>query len=575
MNDTLFTDKKITFDLDSMEIIYFFIPEFHVFREYGVSLYPRYNIQVLEYESENHFLKICIKEKVNFIDLFEKERINLKIICGKNGVGKTTFLDLLSGSENPGGIISLSTDLEVKKNNCSQRDISCITIYKDKNDNFASTEKVYISFNNKEIVLDSSIPVNSYEERCEACVNHNIIQIDGWEFEKNILNSYFENPELYDDIFLPNGQLFNGFRYKIWKLKNNIQLFKNGYRKELYETIDKYYMEDILNNNPVMFYFFFILQDSYYDSTVEKLLLDLSNNNEKINLITVFENFWIDSGQENEYQQILEKQNEIFHKDYLLSQKDDVVKKLLDFQDDVYEILDKMLNHLGARIYENIKRDIPFVSVVYPEGFYKIEYDYRTVNDLSSGEMKSCEYRYELFHSLSQTKGCFITKDEPENYLHPEWCRCFLNLYIKAYTHTKEYIYKISKEKRQKYDLQKRFTVIISTHSPFLLSDVTNDYIIYLDKDKNGIAYEVNIEKESFAGNICEMYCSNMFMENTIGEFARVKLKEIINNIDKNKDIDEKQMKKYKKLISKVGDDLLRKLLEDKVKDYEKNNYFR
>ena len=194
---------------------------------------------------------------------------------------------------------------------------------------------------------------------------------------------------------------------------------------------------------------------------------------------------------------------------------------------------------------------------------------------MSSGERKSCEYRYELFNLLSQSNNCLITKDEPENYLHPEWCRKFMSLYMDAYVKTKNYLRTLSKLDDQVFNYQKRSTFIITTHSPFLLSDLTNDYIIYLDKNEDGFSKEMKPKKETFAGNIGEMFCSNMFMENTIGEFATQKLMKIVEELNNTKKIEESRLDSYKKLINKVGDDLLRKLLEDKVRMYEKSRYIR
>ena len=143
MKYKLYTVKNISFDLNSLEIIYFFIPEYRVFKNQGFSLYPKYEIELLETDFsrlQEPYLKIAIKEKENFIDLFEQEQVNVKIICGKNGVGKSTLIDLLKSVRNPGGSVSYTKNIE----SITIRNISCIVIYKDKNNNFASTAKTNI-----------------------------------------------------------------------------------------------------------------------------------------------------------------------------------------------------------------------------------------------------------------------------------------------------------------------------------------------------------------------------------------------------------------------------------------------
>lgn len=569
----IYTQKNISLDLSSMEIVYFFIPRYHVFRKQGFTLYPKYEIQLLDYKSmkNNQYLKICIKNKEDFIDLFKEEKINMKIICGKNGVGKSTFLNLLKDVSQPGALVRIPNT----KSECEIENITCIIVYKDKNNNFASTVKSEILYNEKQYDLDTIIPINEYSNRTEACVDYDVMDIEDCEFEKGILNSYIDNKDLYNEFFFNDEVLFNGFQLKIWDLKNNIRIFKNGYRKDLYANIDLYFMEDILKNNPIIFYFFYLLQDNYYDILVEKLILLMAEDNNEKNLITLFEDFWSSDDYKDEYQKAITIQSDMFNRDYSLEDKKYADKQLLDFQENVYYLIDIFLGYFGSKLYADIKQRNPFSSVIYPEGFYIKNYEKRFINDLSSGELKSCEYRYELYNYISQNKGCFITKDEPENYLHPEWCRQFIYLYMNAFVKTKKYIETLSKSKGFDFNPQKRFTIIITTHSPFLLSDLTNDYIIYLDKDEKGFTYEKKISKDTFAGNIGEMYCTNMFMDNTIGEFARQKLLHIVKDLGSNKKIGDIQLKSYKKLISKVGDNLLRNLLEDKVNIYEKNNSYR
>ena len=63
--------------------------------------------------------------------------------------------------------------------------------------------------------------------------------------------------------------------------------------------------------------------------------------------------------------------------------------------------------------------------------------------------------------------------DEPENYMHPEMCRTFIrNLNV------------LLSKRNPNTELQ----VLISTHSPFMLSDVMASQVIKMDYDENGKA---------------------------------------------------------------------------------------
>ena len=96
-----YSEKNVIVNEDSLELVYFFIPDYTVFKEFGISLFPKYTITVNKFDFNNETINITINEKENFVDLFQKEQINLKIICGKNGSGKTTLLKLISGEIQP------------------------------------------------------------------------------------------------------------------------------------------------------------------------------------------------------------------------------------------------------------------------------------------------------------------------------------------------------------------------------------------------------------------------------------------------------------------------------------------
>ena len=61
------------------------------------------------------------------------------------------------------------------------------------------------------------------------------------------------------------------------------------------------------------------------------------------------------------------------------------------------------------------------------------------------------------------------------------------------------------------------------------------------------------------------------FMQNTIGDFARSKIMNIISTINKSEIVSEETLSNWKLLVSKIGDDLLKNLLSDKITTYEKN----
>ena len=58
----------------------------------------------------------------------------------------------------------------------------------------------------------------------------------------------------------------------------------------------------------------------------------------------------------------------------------------------------------------------------------------------------------------------------------------------------------------------------------------------------------------------------NYFMEDTIGKFAEEKIKGIVNRV-KNKEVNSDDFK----IIDQIGEDVIRKNIEEMIKRYDKN----
>ena len=304
------------------------------------------------------------------------------------------------------------------------------------------------------------------------------------------------------------------------------------------------------------------MQDKAYDPVAKYFENNMTDLNE--DLYTLLTQYEFTNNSKSIESSIQKLQTQFLHKEFKLTdinRADELIQKCEE----------KLLEFLDSFNTELINRNIhaaKLSELLYFRGYSKETKPFRYLDDLSNGEWNSLKYRYEISHILSQPNGFLWYIDEPEKSLHPEWCRTFFYDYMNAYKDVKQYLNSLQ-ENDEAYT-EKKYTLIFATHSPFLLSDLTNDYIIYLEKE-NGKTKQIESEKEVFAGNIGEMYNTNFFMQNTIGEFARSKLMEIITRINNNEDVTDETLKKWKLLISKIGDDLLRNLLIDKVESYEKN----
>lgn len=151
--------------------------------------------------------------------------------------------------------------------------------------------------------------------------------------------------------------------------------------------------------------------------------------------------------------------------------------------------------------------------------------------------------------------------DEPETYMHPELCRTFINR-----------LGNVLKERKADSDIQ----IVISTHSPLLLSDVLPEQITRLDLDSRGYCQIKNrTEKAYFGANIHTILADGFFLDYTIGEYARIYLQEKLDRLKKlmrQESIspeDRNMIEEMHWVIPMIGDSVIRNSFEMILKQIE------
>ena len=130
--------------------------------------------------------------------------------------------------------------------------------------------------------------------------------------------------------------------------------------------------------------------------------------------------------------------------------------------------------------------------------------------------------------------------DEAEICFHPEYQRLFLS----------RLLYMI---KSLWLNRHCAFNIIIATHSPFILSDMPRENILYLDK---GEAQNREQFIRPLAANISDILYQSFFLKNGfIGEWARTK----INGLLKKKVTWEELLPEERSFIEDIGDEYLKK----------------
>ena len=154
-----------------------------------------------------------------------------------------------------------------------------------------------------------------------------------------------------------------------------------------------------------------------------------------------------------------------------------------------------------------------------------------------------------------------IILEEIEQYYHPEYQRVLIATLI-------EYLNKLNIDKNFRID------ILLVTHSPFVLSDIPMENILFLEQGKSVTSEVKEKLKESFGANMYDLLRFSFFLkESAIGKVSYDIINRLMNRImnDTSSDvfgfyeqaqINHGNLDKYIKL---VGDTFLKNILDKKL----------
>lgn len=196
------------------------------------------------------------------------------------------------------------------------------------------------------------------------------------------------------------------------------------------------------------------------------------------------------------------------------------------------------------------------------EAFFKLtELGYLEVNlkdktgreyfDLSQGERKLFAEFLMIFDSISKSdkNEIFLVLDEPDLALHPQWQKNYIQELIKLLSNFPK----------------KRFHIILTSHSPFILSDLPKENVIFLENGTQVYPFEDG--KQTFGANIHTLLSHGFFMKDGLmGEFAKKTIQDVIDYLD-NKPTQNMNKQKALQIIQFVGEPFLKYKLEEKYNE--------
>ncbi|MGG0447476.1 AAA family ATPase, partial [Bacillus mycoides] len=157
-------------------------------------------------------------------------------------------------------------------------------------------------------------------------------------------------------------------------------------------------------------------------------------------------------------------------------------------------------------------------------------------------------------------RNIIICLDEPEESFHPEWAR--------------KYIYYLTTFLNQmKKGQHIKYQVIISTHSPFIVSDIPKSNITCIKLLEQDGAYTRITEKANFGfgSNLYDIIKDDFFLDSSIGEFATREINKVLERINNLSNYNEETVKDIQSFINVIDDKFIQNklnaILKQKVRE--------
>lgn len=546
-----------------MELIYSKIQRFRSFEEQEICYSSRFKVS---HDKDKISIHIC-----KDIRLYPDYISNINIIAGKNGAGKSNLCDYIATSfdVSKNGIFAKLYDKNVHEDNTFFN-----LFYIKESDQF------YVE-GNSVCLIEGNLAKGEFKNAVDDC---NIYALTGRIIDGELVlfepHKFYKNAVLlYRKSFSPiyfsekgyNTQLKTGY---IGKLINRYVLVRNDVplserarllyimsqketslfnareyninikiEKSKQNIPNKY--KDLFNGTDLFIALFKQILQSYiskhdnananynanvrvYCNEVKEYLynqqnFDLNHLNRMLNSISI----------PNEKIKVIKKFYENYKQGFSRFFKKDFINILINQEtsEEEINIFIELLNIIYLP-WRNEEED-PFAGFF---GRYYIDY-------LTDGERSIIELFSALNTNISRlilegNDSFILVLDEPETSMHPEYCRSLINNLIQFLA-----IFQ-----------KKSFQIIISTHSPFILSDVLRDSVVSLESKDSKSCVDTKPQSKTFAQNIHTLLQDAFFMDSTIGEYAKIKIKEIFSWLNS----DSKDNKEYyKQLIDLVGDEII------------------
>lgn len=593
-------------------IVYFWVKQYKqldevngkpvwLFDDFGVTLSSKYIIKHSWNADDGIFTIETVTKCPNANNLFDGKYYSssihdLKVIVGNNGAGKTSLINLLA---------------DIASGFDSHGSLTYVVVWEDNGlKAYLHNGSIYVLDENKKTILkEDSVSfdirakgIDIQNNPIKECVVHYSPTYSHYWTD---MSSIGEKDAVYD--------LTTNFL-----LRNDVESFNNGvgvvkdslvaYRLvEESKVIDfvmdffdvqndrgQFFLEDVLSIPPIALFFISVENVKNGINELAEILSDEQNNQKEIvkewnvffanlyeyedqlkfamiiNAVRIWKSLLLDNKKIEKEKFSIEKVRRLdaFLKEihnYLnipqLKKYYENVEKLFELTKEYAMVSWYSLNLQFLRIplknnkerIQNIKDIIEKLSGISP--FITMQWG----RPMSSGEDAYLNFYARLYYCMKKHRNNIfegiLLLDEVEQNLHPEWQRLWFSRFNDGL-----------KMLSEKLDVQMSLHLIMTTHSPFMLTDFSSENILTMERKRDGKYWGKTLPgmltSKMLAGSIYDILGSGFFLESSIGCLVEGKISEIADKIRKHDCSVEDD-----NFIEKIGDPVMKSILKNRRKN--------
>lgn len=550
-------------------ICYLYVYSYRKLKNVGVSFDPHYSIKVVDNQ-----LKI---EKQSIIpdDFWNKGIYSVTSIVGGNGTGKTSILRCL---------------MEVVLDGYNAKDCKGVVVYEN-NDML----EIYQSSDHQfpRLTVSSNVPYKEINGLNSIDVMYYSGHFSPFKDRDDVLSAELDGAYIASDQWLLIHDLLSYTNFDSLYLSGRMYSYLNAYQAQNNARICELLMLDgidkILHDVQLPHYILITENESgaehLANSLNDKVLIPGFSSNVKdgrqwkisvliysniINLIAEHKilrddllpildewlNFKIDGDILDVFENFIQQVDISKNARFMLETLCEVLKRLVSIcnyaeeSNMFYISIEEGKEQLRGFIDELLNSDYFLTSK-----FFDIHYSHSVYKNtiLSSGEQEMLNLLSRLYYGIilrpqriSNLKTpTLLLLDEAEIGFHPEWQRRYINLLLQF----------LQKMKMVKPRID--FQLVVTSHSPIILSDMPLCCVNVLERDKNGYTVVRKEKSETFGENVFNLYRRAFVMQDgLIGAFASEKIQKVVEDIKHKRNI-----KSLPQRIKLIGDVQIRNYL--------------